>query len=751
MSEGKITTSHLARTALVYVRQSSLSQVEHNRESTARQYDLVTRATGLGWPSAAVRVIDNDLGVSGASVAGRSGFAELVAQVGLGQVGVVVALEVSRLARNNSDWYKLLDLAGMTDTLIADADGLYHPALFNDRLLLGMKGTMSEAELHILRARLDGGIRNKAARGELRRGLPVGLIWADEADGGICFHPDEAVTGVLAAIFERFATAGSVRATWLWLREQGLKFPLQPTAYLQGSDIVWVEPTYHAVHNVLTHPGYAGAYTFGRSRQQRYVGDDGTLHTRRKRLPRNEWEVLIEDHHPGFIAWETYLSNQARIGKNIRPMAHEPGTGAVREGCALLQGLATCGTCGRKLAVYYGGPHKATPGYYCTGTGQLVDGRGTRHMHVGGAAIDAAVAQAFMAALAPAAVQACVLAAETLEHGHDTALDQWRRQVEVARYQAAKAERRYFAVDPDNRLVARGLETDWEQTLAELAAAETDLARHESVRPKTLTNAERAAITGLGENLDAVWNAPTTTDKDRKQLLHILLDEVNITIERDQAGGKGRLVLRWKGGATTDLDVAIKRSPPKIRTDEDTVELVRRLAVHYPDATIAGILNRQGRRSARGLTFTGGRVQGLRHHWQIPCHQPTDHDQQPGGELLTVADAAKELGLATSTLHRWLTVGFIAGEQVTPGAPWQIRLTEEVRNLFVDTAPVGWLATLEATLAYGVSRQTLMQRVKRGELQAIHVRTGRRKGLRFQPPVTQTGLFEPLQSAQGAV
>src|SRR5664280_844345 len=390
MSEGKITTSHLARTALVYVRQSSLSQVEHNRESTARQYDLVTRATGLGWPSAAVRVIDDDLGVSGASVAGRSGFAELVAQVGLGQVGVVVALEVSRLARNNSDWYKLLDLAGMTDTLIADADGLYHPALFNDRLLLGMKGTMSEAELHILRARLDGGIRNKAARGELRRGLPVGLIWADEADGGICFHPDEAVTGVLAAIFERFATAGSVRATWLWLREQRLKFPLQPTAYLQGSDIVWVEPTYHAVHNVLTHPAYAGAYTFGRSRQQRYVGDDGTLHTRRKRLPRNEWEVLIEDHHPAVIAWETYLSNQARIGKNIRPMAHEPGTGAVREGCALLQGLATCGTCGRKLAVYYDGRHHNTPGYYCTGTGHLIDGRNLRHLRIGGVAIDAA-------------------------------------------------------------------------------------------------------------------------------------------------------------------------------------------------------------------------------------------------------------------------------------------------------------------------------------------------------------------------
>jgi DNA invertase Pin-like site-specific DNA recombinase/transposase-like protein len=746
MSDGKVTASHLARAALVYVRQSTLSQVERNRESTARQYDLAARATKLGWPARAVRVIDDDLGVSGASVSGRTGFAELAAQVGLGEVGIVLALEVSRLARNNSDWYKLLDLAGMTDTLIADADGVYHPALFNDRLLLGMKGTMSEAELHILRARLDGGIRNKAARGELRRGLPVGLIWADE---GIELHPDEAVSGVLAAIFEHFATAGSVRATWLWLREQGLRFPLQPAAYVKGSDIVWVEPTYHAVHNVLTHPAYAGAYVFGRTRMQRYVGDDGALRTRRRRLPRGEWEVLIENHHPGFIDWQTYQSNQARIGQNIRPMAHEPGTGAVREGCALLQGLATCGTCGRKLAVYYDGPHKATPGYYCTGTGQLVEGRDTRHMRVGGAAIDTAVAHAFMAALAPMALRACLVAAETLEHGHDGALEQWRRQVETARYQAARAERHYRAVDPDNRLVARGLEADWEHALADLAAAQSTLARHESARPKNLTEAERTAIASLGDNLDAVWSAPSTTDKDRKQLLHTLLDEVNITIERDRAGGRGSLVLRWKGGAISELSVPIKRSPPEIRTDEDTVELVRRLAVHYPDATIAGILNRQGRRSATGLTFTGGRVQGLRHHWHIACYQPSD--EQPGGELLTVADAAAELGLAPSTLHRWLMDGFIAGEQLTPGAPWRIRMNDELRALFVNDAPEGWLAMLEATMALGVSRQTVMQRVKRGELRAVHVRTGRRKGLRIEVIQPQNTLFEQRQSAKGAV
>ena len=483
MSEPKITTVHLRRAAVVYVRQSTMAQLSRNRESTARQYDLVARATELGWPRCAVRVIDDDLGVSGAAATGRSGFAELAAQVGLGQVGIVLALEVSRLARNNADWYRLLDLAGMADTLIADADGIYHPGLFNDRMLLGMKGTMSEAELHILRARLDGGIRSKAARGELRRGLPVGLVWGD-ADGEIRWHPDEAVTGVIATIFERFAGCGSVRGVWLWLRDQGLKFPLQPAAYLRGSEITWVEPTYHAVHNVLTHPAYAGAYVFGKTRQRRSVDADGAIRVRRHKLPQGEWEVLITNHHRGFIDWDAYQANQTRIGGNTRPQAHQPGTGAVREGCALLQGLATCGTCGRKLAVYYDGPAKTTPGYYCTGTGQLVEGRGTRHLRVGGLSIDTAVAEAFLAALQPAALQACLAAAQHLEDSHDAALKQWRRQAEQARYRAGRAERRYRAVDPDNRLVARGLETEWNQALQQVADAEAELARREADRPK---------------------------------------------------------------------------------------------------------------------------------------------------------------------------------------------------------------------------------------------------------------------------
>jgi DNA invertase Pin-like site-specific DNA recombinase len=463
----KITASHRSRAAVIYVRQSTLAQLERNTESTARQYNLVDRAVGLGWPASAVRVIDADLGVSGSVLGRREGFESLVAEVALGQVGIILALEASRLARDNTAWYRLLDLAGACDTLVADADGVYHPGLFNDRLVLGMKGIMSEAELHVLRARLEGGIRHKAARGELRRGLPVGLIWG-EADGEIRLHPDEAVTGVITAVFDRFAVCGSVRATWLWLREQHLRWPLQTVGYLGGNasvrgglpEITWVEPTYHAVHTTLTHPAYAGAYVYGRTRKERYLDAAGVLRQRSRRLPRDQWEVLIPEHHRGFIDWDTYQANQARIGTNIRPQAREAGTGAVREGCALLQGLATCGRCGRKLAIFYRGPAKSVPNYYCQGSDELVAGRGSRHMNVGGLAIDAAIVEAFLAALQPAALQACLTAAHQLEDSYDTALAQHRRQVEQARYQASKAERRYRAVDPDNRLVARGLETE---------------------------------------------------------------------------------------------------------------------------------------------------------------------------------------------------------------------------------------------------------------------------------------------------
>jgi len=318
----KITTDHLRRSAVVYVRQSSSTQVENNRESTARQYHLAERAVELGWPRTQVKVVDEDLGISGSGLADRAGFARMIAEVALGQIGIVLGLEVSRLARNNADWYRLLDLCGVTNTLIGDADGIYHPGLFNDRLVLGLKGTMSEAELHVLRARLLGGIRNKAARGELSRGLPVGLV-RGEGDGEVLLHPDESVTAAIRAVFERFAEMGSARRVWLWFCSQGLRFPLHSNTL---QDMRWVTPTYTKIHQVLTNPFYAGVYVYGRTQQLSYIDESGRVRKRSKKRPRTEWPVFIRDHHTGYIDWTTFEANQKRLGQNTRPRPHQLAT-----------------------------------------------------------------------------------------------------------------------------------------------------------------------------------------------------------------------------------------------------------------------------------------------------------------------------------------------------------------------------------------------------------------------------------------
>lgn len=742
MSEAaKITSQHRQREAFVYVRQSTASQVEHNRESTARQYRLVERAVELGWNRQQIQVVDEDLGVSGAGLAQRSGFAHMTACVALGQVGIVLGLEVSRLARNNAEWYRLLDLCGVTDTLIGDADGIYHPGLFNDRLVLGLKGTMSEAELYVLRARLDGGIRNKAARGELRRGLPVGFVWGDH-DGEVRFHPDESVVCAIRTVFERFTELGSVRQVWLWFCAQGLRFP-QPTG--QGDEVRWVVPTYTKLHQVLTNPVYAGAYVYGKTRHERYVDEQGQVRKRARHLPRAQWGVVLRAHHAGFTDWETFESNQTRIGSNLRPRPHQAG-GAVREGAALLQGLATCGRCGRGLRVYYSG-RQATPGYYCAGH-SIVNGRGEHCLRVGGCQIDAAVAAAFLGSLAPAGLQAALRAAEQLEADQEAAMAQRRRDVERARYEAQRAERRYRVVDPENRLVARGLEAEWEQRLQALKSAEAELAHWQQQRPRNLTPEQRAGILSLGTDLKAVWEAPTTTARDRKELLRSLLEQVTIAVDRGKE--QAHVTLVWRGGLLSELDVNLPRShPAAIRTDEDTIGLLRRLAALYPDAVIAGILNRQGRRTATGQRFTANRVSSLRTHWKIPYFQPPA--QPPAGEPITIKRAAEALGIAPSTMHRWLNDGFVAGEQLTPGAPWRIRVTEALRSRFVEEAPRGYLPMLEATHVLGVSRQTVLQRVKRGELEALHVRCGRRKGLRIKVPAPLPTLFEQPTPDGGVV
>jgi predicted DNA-binding transcriptional regulator AlpA len=593
---------------------------------------------------------------------------------------------------------------------------------------------MSEAELHVLRARLDGGIRNKAARGELRRGLPVGFVWG-EREGEVRFHPDQAVTGALHTVFERFAEFGSARRVWLWFRSEQLSFPLQDGP---AGQVRWVSPTYTAIHHILTNPVYAGAYAYGKTRCERYVDDQGSVKKRLRHLPLEQWAVLIPDHHPGFIDWATFQANQARLDANTRPQPHQSG-GAVREGSALLQGLAACGHCGRRLHTHYRG-RNSTPGYHCAGK-DLVNGRGVYCLNVAGSGIDKAVSNAFLEAVTPAALEALRLSVEQLQAHHDAALSQWRLEAERTRYEAELAERRYRVVEPENRLVARGLEAEWENHLRDLAAAEAELRRREQQRTRALTPEQLQRLETLAGDLRQVWSATTTTDRDRKELLRTLLEEVIFNLQR--AEGRAHLTLRWRGGAITTLDVPVPRFQPMgPRTDEDTISLLRRLAALYPDEVIAGILNRQGRRTAMGERFTANQVGSLRRYRNIPRFQPPA--EPPTGELVSIRKAAQILGMNTSSIHRWLADGFIAGEQVTPGAPWQIRITEELRARIVQQAPPDYLPMLEATHQLGVSRQTVLQRVKRGELQALLVRQGRRKGLRIKVVDQHPALFQEL-------
>lgn len=661
------------------------------------------------------------------------------AEVALGRVGILLGLEVSRLARSNADWYRLLDMCAITDTLLADSDGLYHPALFNDRLILGLKGTMSESELHVLRQRLEGGIRNKAARGELRRALPVGFVWG-EKEGEIRFHPDEAVTGAIHTVFAKFTELGSARQVWLWFRSENLSFPMHPLglvpSLLTCHQLRWAPPSYAAIYNVLSNPVYAGAYVYGKTRNERYIDEQGTVRNRTLHLPKEEWSVFLPGHHQGFIDWATFEAIQARLQTNFPAKLHQAGC-ALREGSALLQGLALCGNCGRRLHIAYQGTN-STPRYYCRGE----ERNGGRHLHclnVGGLTIDEAVTDAFLEALTPAGVEATALAVQELESHHDAALSQWRLECERARYEAERAERQYKAVDPENRLVARGLEKEWETRLQNLASAEAELRRREQQRPRTLTEEERQKIQALGSDLRLVWTAPTTTDRDRKELLRTLLEEVIINVERKE--NRADLTMRWRGGMITKLEVRLKSyhvQGPK--TDEDTMSLLCRLAAHYPDDIIAGILNRQQRKPAFGGQFTAGHVGGLRRYHKIPRYEPSS--ESPGGEVLPVQKAAKVLGVAASTLHRWLNAGLIAGEQLTPGAPWRIRINCELRNLFVNNAPPDYVPVVDAMRQLGVSRQTVWQRVKSGELQALHVRQGQRKGLRIKVIAPAKGLFD---------
>ncbi|MCA1698157.1 MAG: recombinase family protein, partial [Actinobacteria bacterium] len=661
-------------------------------------------------------------------------------EVALGGVGLILGVEASRLARDNAAWYQLLDLCALTGTLIADGDGIYDPADYSDRLVLGLKGTISEAELHLIKSRLIAGLRHKAAKGELRIALPAGYDYAP--DGSVVMSADESVREAVRAVFARFFELCSVRQATLALRDDGLLLPRR-----RGPGRVeWVQAAYTAVHDMLINPTYAGAFAYGRHQSQRRLGVDGRARVVPVPMPRERWRTLILDHHEGYITWEQHEQILAQIASNA---SIKSGSGPAREGQALLQGLVRCGRCGRRMHSAYSGARSRqgyARRYYCDpreGEVARNGGAGPECQGLGGRQLDEATLAEVFCVLEPAAITATAKALADQEAGEAARLRAFETAVERSRYEAERARRQFDACEPENRLVARTLEAAWEQRLRDLERAEADLVTQRARRTSPLTAEELEQLQRAGADLRAIFDAPTTSQRDRKLLLRAVISEICVTVDRD--AGTIDVSITWEGGAKTQLaPLQLRRQGQSYRaTPEDTVDLVRRLAAHYDDKTIALVLANQKRRTATGLRFTQHRVTNLRNSHGIPVFTP-DQAAAAGadGELVSVRHAARELGVTPATVYRWLREGFIAGEQPTPGAPWRIRLNAELRGKVAEDAPDGWLALHEAAKALGVVRQTVLHRVQRGELAAVHVRRGKRQGLRIQVKPDDAGLFD---------
>ena len=602
-----VTADHLRRLAFLYVRQSSLQQVQDHQESTARQYALKRRALALGWAAERVVVIDEDLGLSGASAAERTGFQRIVADVGLGRVGLVMGLEVSRLARNSSDWHRLLEICALGETLILDEDGLYDPAHFNDRLLLGLKGTVSEAELHVLRARLVGGQLNKARRGELWMRAPLGMVF--DAGGTLMLDPDEQVQGAVRLVFDTFDRTGSAGAVVRYFQKQQIAWPRRVHKGPRPGALVFGELERDRVLSILHNPRYAGAYVYGRTRQRklRLAGQAGY-----RRLPRDEWKVFLPDAHPGYITWEQFEANQEALHASAQSIGADRRRSAPREGVALLQGLVICGRCGRRMTVRYivsrGHPE---PLYRCQRRG--IQRAEPVCQSLPGAAIDRAVSELVLETVTPASIDVAVEVFEELRSRAAEVDRAKRAQIARLREDAELAQRQFLLVRPENRLVADNLERHWNEALQRLAAAEEAYAGADKTRTPPVTPEMKERVAALVADLPRVWNDPRTPARDRKRMLRLLIEDV--TLLRDDVV---RVSIRWRGGATRRIECPLPLTAPDLRrTPAAVVEQVRALATEQTDAQIADTLNRQCLRTGTGLLFSRRRIRMLREAYDI--------------------------------------------------------------------------------------------------------------------------------------
>jgi excisionase family DNA binding protein len=657
----KITPDHLARGAFVYVRQSTPDQVVNNLESQRRQYGLADRARQLGWQE--VLVIDDDLGRTGSGVE-RPGFEKLLAAICDGKVGAVVSIEASRLARNGRDWHTLLEFCGLVGTLIVDEDGVYDPRHPNDRLLLGMKGTMSEMELSMFRQRSLEALKQKARRGELFMTVAIGYVRVGH--DRIEKDPDQRVQEAIGLVFRKFEEMQSVRQVHLWLRQEQL--PLPAITYgAEGRRIEWKPPVYNTIYHILTNPIYAGAYAFGRSESRITIKEGRKRIVRGHKKERKDWEVLIKDHHEGYVSWQDYERNQRLIADNANRKS-SMSRGALRRGEALLAGLLRCGHCGRKLHVAYCGNDGRAVRYHCRGSS--LNHGGDRCIAFGGLKIDHDVGIEVIERLQPLGVEAAIAAAEK----RGQADGEKRRQVELAleqaRYEAAFARRQYDAVDPGNRLVAGELERRWNERLVAVRALEEKLTALTATPSTSLSASDRERLLALGADLERAWKSPRVSAITRKRILRTLIDEIIVRVEADVLD----LVIHWQGGDHSSLRVKKNRTGRhRWSTDADVVDLVRVLARQMPDQAIASVLNRAGKTTGRGKGFTEARVCTLRKSHHIATYR--EGERRERGEV-TLDEAATALTVSQATVRRLIKDGVLPAQQLCKGAPWIIRASD---------------------------------------------------------------------------
>ncbi|MGR9286152.1 recombinase family protein [Rhizobium johnstonii] len=654
----KITPDHLRRAAVVYVRQSTMTQVTGNLESQRRQYDLAGAAATTGFAS--VIVIDDDLGRSGSGSMERPGFERLVAQVCSGDVGAVYCIEASRLARNGRDWHHLIDLCALAGTLVIDPDGAYDPRLVNDRLLLGLKGTMSEYELSLMRQRGIAARDSKAGRGELRFMLPPGLCWSEV--GKIEIDPDEHVAETIRLVFAKFRELGSGRQVFLWLRSADIKMPV----VLRNVDVcklVWKAPAYHSVMQILHNPLYAGAYAFGRRAQRTRIVDGRARKATGVRKPRDEWSVLLRDNHQGYISWREYEENHKLLAENAH-MKKNCDRKSARGGRALLTGLMRCGRCGRMMRVFYGSAKGNAHRYQCRGDDAHV-GVGLC-IGIGGVRVDRAVAMQILEAVSDRAVEAAIFASDQVERSRRDVIAAIERDLEGARYEALLASRRYELVDPAKRHVARELEARWNDALERVGVLERkikDLSALSAARPVI----DRGRLLQLAQDLPTVWNAPSTETRTKQRLIHILVQE--IICDLDDATNEAVLLIHWTGGRHTEVRVArVKTGRYPAELAPSAVEALRKLGGHWPDRELAVSLNRMLCKTGDGESWTTVRVRDMRERLGIPEYDATKVDVP----MISLMKAAEKLGICVGSAKSLVQRGILPATQILPGSPWMV-------------------------------------------------------------------------------